>query len=89
MPMHLPAQGRVLEAYPEAHGILPYVIYSDASLLALGSSKGFHAVCIMNAAGSLEDLRGSGGCSRIAYLPEIKPEDLGFPPHLSGEEQHR
>lgn len=50
-------QAAVRAAIPQADGILPYLFYSDASLLKLGRPDGFHAVNIMLAAGSTHKTR--------------------------------
>lgn len=71
-------QREVKQRFPEADGILPYLIYTYASVLRLGSKQGFHAVCIESAAGSIEETRSTEGFARIAFLPELEPEDLGF-----------
>jgi hypothetical protein len=74
---------------PESHGIVPFVLYSDASVLSLGATAGFHAVNVMLAGGTLEEMRSDSQCLRIGFLPEVKLDDLGFPLNPTTEEAQR
>ena len=64
-------------AIPGAEAILPYILYSDASVVRLGGHT-FHPLVAFSAAGSLKETRAANGYRHIGFLPVITHKSVGF-----------
>ena len=70
-------QNAVLKSCPTAEGILPYLLYSDSSVLKLGGHS-FHPLVVFSGAGTINEARSATGYRRIAFLPVVKPHHMGL-----------
>ena len=80
------AQAEVHAVFPQAEGILPYLLYSDGACVRLGGHS-FHALNVISAAGSITEARSRQGYARIALLPIVSRKHLGLPKKLSSADQ--
>ena len=56
---------------------MPYLLYSDSSVIRLGGHA-FHPLVVFSGAGTITEARSAGGYRRIAFLPVVKPQHMGF-----------
>lgn len=79
-------QEEVHAVFPQAEGVLPFLLYSDGACVRLGGHS-FRVLNVISAAGSISEARSRQGYGGIALLPIVSRKHLGLPKKLSSADQ--